>query len=1332
MGSIGLREALDVTRAGRTVEATTSLGSLLQGTESGRLALRRAVEIASDICSALAAVHESGHVHRDIKPANILIDDNGHASLAGSGLLAVPGKRGGGPLMVGTALYMPPEQVVGEDIGPWSDLYSLGAVLYEMTTGRPPFIGDDTVAVVSQHLNIAPVAPSARNAELPAEVDDLILALLAKQPRRRAASALEVLRRLEAIRAGLESPQPARAQSREPRFGRSDWGRFVGRQEEFGQLRRAFEAAGTGTPPLVVLVGEPGMGKTRLADEFAVHAQLAGARVMKGRSTGEAGMPFMSFVRAFSQYAHSISDAELAAQLGDGAPELLALVPEWASRLADIPPAPRLDDDVERQRLFASIAGFLERAAADSSLLVVLDDTHWADEATVRLLDHAVRSLAHARVLFIATCREIELSDHTLLAQTLNRLGRDRLSTRVAMAGLSLPQVHQLVTLIGEQDVSEAFARFLLQQTQGNPFFIEEILKHLVEIGTLRYTGGRWVTDRDVRADVPVGIREVLDTRLSRLSEPCRQLLTAASAMGGGFSPGVLAAATAQDEEQVFELLDEAAAAHIVTEESDRGGPVFEFKHALIRQTLYSEMSPSRAIRLHRAIGAAIESTSGEDAPGRLPELAFHYWKAAARGADAGRAIDYLERAGAYSAGALAFEDAIDHYRRALGLVEAYGGADELRRCDLLLGLGDAQRRLGETKDARETLQQAAAIADRLGSAERLAHVALDLPSRRDPGIVDQRRAGLLSQALERVDAADVRLRARLTAKLAATLFWGPDPAMREQLSAQAISLAKESGDGLTLFEALDSRHFVLAAPGQLGERLAISAAMADLATSTGEAQLAFKAHYARLLDLWEAGEFAEGDAELQALELEASRLRRASYTWVLATARVLRAQMRGQFAEARALAHDARDLGRTTGGLVAFQMYTAQMFALNRAMGAAQDEPLIRRFVDESPEGIPVWRCGLTVLLAARDPAEARPHFEQLVTQGLAKLPRDPNFMTSIAYLSEAAAALGDVAAASELYDLFLPYDRRSVIVNTGVAYENCTSHYLGMLAAVARDWPRALRHFDEAVAFNTKAGALPYLAATNCELARTLMNRGHAGDGLRALGLINDAIKVGHEVGAGGPVAVAVALKARLQGLDAAGASVGDSIESLVATPISSLLRMDLERADDGTVTLLFTDIENSTAINERVGDEAWLELVREHNRLVREEIARHRGHEVKSMGDGFMVAFAATDLAIDFAIAVQRTFRGRNATAEVPIAVRIGIHTGEALREEGDFFGRDVNYAARTAACASGGEIVVSAATRQRIAGRPDITATERAPVALKGFDGLQTLYTCAPAG
>jgi class 3 adenylate cyclase len=328
---------------------------------------------------------------------------------------------------------------------------------------------------------------------------------------------------------------------------------------------------------------------------------------------------------------------------------------------------------------------------------------------------------------------------------------------------------------------------------------------------------------------------------------------------------------------------------------------------------------------------------------------------------------------------------------------------------------------------------------------------------------------------------------------------------------------------------------------------------------------------------------------------------------------------------------------------------------------------------------------------------------------------------------LSQACFLLADVPRAATLYELLLPYVGRNVVGQGFGEYWGSASRYLGLLAATMGHPEDAEKHFEDALQMNARMGARPLLAYTQHDYADMLLHRSAKGDREKALALLTQALDTAQELGMKALVERALALKLKAQGIDIS--SPQTSIDTVLKSVHDERPDLRPHAAPDGTVTIMFSDIEGSTVLTERLGDQAWQELLRKHNALIREQLRAHEGFEVKSAGDGFMVAFQSARKGLDCAIAIQRAFAARNEKAEEPVKVRVGLHTGEAIKDGQDFFGKNVILAARIAAEAKGGEILVSSLLKALAEGAGDIAFGEGRKVALKGLKGKHLIFELA---
>lgn len=1307
------------------------IDDLLAAADGHRLTVDRAVDLAVQVCQALEHAHAQGVVHRDVKPKNVWLTEDGTAKLGDFGL-AVALDRSRITLegmMVGTVAYMPPEQSLGQSVDARSDLYSLGALLYELVCGRPPFVGDDAVAIISQHINTAPVAPSWVNEDIPRPLDELILKMLAKAPDERPKSAAAVRQALETLSSGeFVAPEPI-VHDRASPLERLASGLFVGRERETEDLRSSLEAILSGRGRAVMVSGEMGIGKTRLAAELGTYASLRGAKVLWGRCyEGEGAPSYWPWVQVVRSYVHDRDPGELSSEMGSGAADIAQVVSEVRDRLPGLPQPASADPEQARFRLFDAITAFLKNAASTSPLVLILDDLHWADRASLLLLQFLAAQLRGSRILVLGTYRDADIDEVHPLSEVLAALRREHDHKRIALRGLSLEEAQALLETTAEHELGprEArVARLMYEQTEGNPFFIEEVIRHLVETGQLNRREGRWVLDVETVEEVgiPEGVRETISRRLGRLGAECRELLTVASVIGREFGLDQLERVTGESPAALLETLDEATQARVVGEIPGRLGQ-YRFVHGLTRETLYEQLPTSRRVGLHDEVVSALEQLHAGSMEAHLPELAYHANEAMLV-AGPEKAIEYGRRAGARATGMLAYEDAVTYYDAAL---QALGPqSDEERRVELQLALGDACWRSGDVHKARESYGAAAGVAKSLAAPQQLAVAALGYGGGigLGTGQVDETLIGLLEDARRALGEADSSLQSRVTSRLAEALMFSDARERSQQLARDAIEMAKRVGDSGTLANALTRGQWVMWKPDALEERLASAREATELAEQAGDTVLRWEATTFLIGDLVESGDLDGANREIERLT-EAARESGISYhLWYSGVIEAMRLLLAGRFEEGARRASEALKIGHESQEENVLA-YAAQIAIKWREQG--ETERLIEgatEFIGRYP-GLPVWRCARAAYYTdlGRN-AEARRELDGLATDGFAHIPRDIFWLAAICLLAEAVFNLDDEDRAATLYDLLAPYRDRFCVVPPCVVCYGPVARNLGQLATTLKRFEDAAREFEMAIEMSGDVGAPSWAAHSQADYARMLLMRDAPGDRHKALELLSAALDTARELKMVGLTEQALALKLEAQGAGAL--PLKTSIDAVVESVEAIQPDLRSHAAPDGTVTLLFSDIENSTLMTEALGDTRWLDLLHDHNRIVREEMRAHGGFEVKAQGDGFMLAFASASRALLCAVGIQRAIHTYgDQQPDRRLQVRIGLHTGEPIREGDDFFGRHVILAARVAAQARGDEILISALLKQLVESSGDWQFSDERELELKGLKGKHRVF------
>jgi serine/threonine protein kinase/tetratricopeptide (TPR) repeat protein len=691
---------------------------LIEQAPEHRLPIEQAVAIAKAICRGLEFAHSKGVIHRDIKPGNIWLGADGTAKIGDFGLaLAVDLSRlTQAGMMVGTVTYMPPEQAMGGKVTAKVDLYSLGAMLYEMVTGRPPFVGDDSIAIIGQHINTPPVSPTWHRADMPPVLETLILQLLEKDPEKRPESAAIVLQALEAIEAGKIEKEPSKeAPTENPLYRRV----FVGREPELKELQSAFDGAISGQGALMMVTGEPGIGKTSLCEQLSTYVTLRGGRTLVGHcyEAGSLSLPYLAFVEALRSYVLSRDPKDLKEELGSGAADVARIVSEIRERLK-IKLRTQKDAEEERYRLLQGVSEFLSNAASVQPMLIVLEDLHDADKGTLEMLTHVSRNLAGARLLIVGTYRDVEVDRSHPLSAALAELRRVSTYGRVQLRGLNADEVRRMMETICGHAVPWSLAEAVHRQTEGNPLFVQEVVRYLAEDGLIARKEGQWRPTKDtpLEMSIPEGLRDVIGKRLSLLTPECNQLLSVASVIGREFALETLKAVAGIDEDIFVSALKEAVRLSVLEERSQRSLVRYRFTHAFFRQTLHDEIIAPQRLKLHRQVAHALETLYAKRPKEHAAELAEHFSHSTDT-TDLMKAVEYGEIAAQRATNVYAYGEGVRLLEQAIKVQEVLDPEDKAKKCDLLLALGDALILAGEQKrvieiEAPQALALAEAIAD--------------------------------------------------------------------------------------------------------------------------------------------------------------------------------------------------------------------------------------------------------------------------------------------------------------------------------------------------------------------------------------------------------------------------------------------------------------------------------------------------------------------------------------------------------------------------------------------------------------------------------------------
>jgi tetratricopeptide (TPR) repeat protein len=825
--------------------------------------------------------------------------------------------------------------------------------------------------------------------------------------------------------------------------------RLVGRVQETARIKRCAATGDDSANRLVLIAGDPGIGKTRLATELASSLFASDWTVLYGRATPDGVVPYEPFVEAIRHYLthHPLPAGAFDPAIQPELAELSRIMPELRIGGA-VGPFPQDDAHLQRYRMFEGAVALLAWMLAESPVCLVFDDLHWADRATVMLLRHVLRSTQIARLLIVATCREPHVGSQSGLAELVQDLRREQRLERVALVGMDAGDTSALVDEVAGEPPSEQFAALLHQQTGGNPFFIEEVVRGLSERGD----AARFDLAALERMGVPEGVKELIASRLRGAGPAATNTLAAAAVLGQSFGPRVLSRL----------LVEEPAEQR------------FAFRHALVREALHETFSHARRVLLHLRAGEALEA---EGAP--AAELAVHFWEARQIGG-AANAVKYSTRAAEGARHSHADHEAVAHYHRALKALELAGAPDRELACRLMLGLGESQMRAGDSGAARATLARTAELAQELEMPDVLATAALNVGAfNLSSGSVDQLLVDLLERALERADGA---MRARLLARLGTALYWSDQVQRRDRLAAEAERLAREVGDPATLAYVLGYNHVTRWSPERAATAIAEASEVLELAEVAGEEEVALKARSWRVNHFLTEGLVEPAFEEIDRFGELARELRQPRCLWYAPLFEAMRALMQGRFEEAERFGAQSARIGHEVDASLSALMSGAQLLYLRWWQGRLNElAPAVEGFAAGYP-AMPAWRCALALIRRELEDREGAR--DALASIAIDQLPHDTIWLVAMTFLAEAAAWAKETAVAARLEALLRPF-AELVAVSPDVACLGPVSRLLGLLVAAQGRPGEAAQLFERGIEQCRQLGAPPLIALTQIDYA-------------------------------------------------------------------------------------------------------------------------------------------------------------------------------------------------------------------------------------------------------
>ena len=880
---------------------------------------------------------------------------------------------------------------------------------------------------------------------------------------------------------------------------------FAARESERLRLTEAWKRAQVDRATTVLLAGEPGIGKTRIASELARQAHEEGALVVLGRCDEHVAAPHAPWTELLRSVVANANDELIVEHVARHGGELCRLVPDLVRRAPDAPPPTATDPDTERLLLFDAVVDILQRVSEPQPVVALLDDAHWADAGTVNLLRHVVSHLdPDTHILVLVTYRDTDIDRSHPLSGALADLYRAAGAERISLRGLDEAGMRSFLEAAGGTPLESAgieLARRLAAETDGNPFFVTEVLRHLVETGALVQVDGVWVgTVAPGEAGLPEGVRDVVGQRLSRLSGPCNDLLRTAAVFGREFEVRLVAAVMQVDEDTAVDQLDEAVGAQLVDEVEGSPGRL-SFAHALVQQTLLEELSTNKRVRLHRKIAELLDTRPGTP----IEVLAHHYLEAAVAGV-APRAVECACAAAGAALNRFAWEDAIRLYERALEAVDIFEDDDPGLRSEILAHIAQAHHGAGSPEPAKERALAAAEVARTAGDAARLAEAGIAYQgvtgmwaSPSDAVGAEIMREGLAALGTDRAD-----VRARTLSALASGLILAPGAVALPEADA-AVAAAREAGDDHALSDALFTRAWAVRGVLPIDERtraaddaLAMARTVANRLTEVG-------VQYVRASALLNQGDLAGAETSFATTDF-----RGGLEGWAIADFEASRAIAEGRFAEAPELADVAHRLGSALGdtndGIHALQQWT-----IARATG---DFDSARRWHEEAAAtavGLTLPTAAVTAL-AAGDAAGACELFATWACDIYPLLPPIMHY-SAISWISHLAFEFGSV----EGIDGAPEYAERfsGELLGSDAAILGAADVAIGRFAAVQGDLDRAVELLDAGHEMHVRLGLHHCTIESGLDLGIVLRRRAQPGDADRATELLRSTSELAHTIG-------------------------------------------------------------------------------------------------------------------------------------------------------------------------------------------------------------------------
>lgn len=881
---------------------------------------------------------------------------------------------------------------------------------------------------------------------------------------------------------------------------------YFGRDAELNEGKALLDQMLAGRGAMLLVGGEPGIGKSRLGEELAVLAAQRGAQVHYGRGWEGGGAPvYWPWTEALTSLAAGLSAEQLSALAGEDAPELVRLWPELLRRLPSLEAASLPEADEGRFRLARAVAATLRRAAATRPLMLVLDDLHLADASTLSCLQWVGRQARGMRLLLVGTYREAETRLSPALAESIGVLSRE--ATTLSLSALSHRAALELIH--AQSALAEDVAASIASVAAGNPLFLTEMSRLVASRG------------KTAARELPLGVKESIRQRFALLPTAAVEVLEAAACAGREFDVAMVACALGVVASKVADPLDLAVKAGMV---ETRGGERRAFSHDLLREVLYQDMPRAKRMRLHQQIASVLRRSA--TAGNQVSAIAHHLLEASEL--DPEPAIRAAIEAATAALGVVAYEEALALLERAQAVAHLPRVPAALV-AELWLILGEARIRAGQVATAKDACKQAMAIARQLDDVVLMARAALTWGAEIQPGTIDRELVEWLREADQRLAGGDITLRARVKGRLAAALQPSVKPLEPVAMAHEAIALARESADDRTLLEVIHSAMAAMMEYEHPKSRLPLNLEQEALARRFHDRPRELRARLRLFFDYLVMGDVAYAEQRAVSFDVLAKELKQTRFAWLLPSWRASRATFEGRFDEVPALLDAARESSPPTS--MAMVRDLMQRVTLMRAkeeapiappfdldFGLRANDMEMGDFVGHVFEVSSVVRGGDVergrVLFAALKQRAFSSAYKQI--GGLDAILRfDPMMMTGLA---DALALIGEPELSREGYSLLLPW--RGLQVHhglIGMAWEGPMDRVLGLLAMGAGNVEQAIEHHEAAVANLKALGGRGFLARSLFEAAEARERRGTAADRSVAVEYVKEARAVAMTLGQG-----------------------------------------------------------------------------------------------------------------------------------------------------------------------------------------------------------------------